>query len=188
MDMNAINERGATAMCPRNVGARTCAHWGIALLIAAYSVVSAPQLLAAERAHTTESESGHYHRNVAELLLGTTYEDTRYGSKNGFTIGFTYERRLSDVLGLGGFWEYAAGDFDKWSIGVPLFVHPYGGWRLGLAPGVEHREGENEFLFRAGVAYEFELSERWAMIPEVNVDFVDGEEAFVFGLSLGFGF
>jgi hypothetical protein len=53
---------------------------------------------------------------------------------------------------------------------------------------LEHREGETEFLFRAGVAYEFELSERWAVIPEVNVDFVDGEEAFVFGLSFGFGF
>ena len=69
----------------------------------------------------------------------------------------------------------------------PLFVHPHEGWRLALAPGLEHRHGDDEFLLRTGVAYEFELSERWVMIPEFNVDFVDGEEAFVFGLSFGFG-
>ena len=109
-------------------------------------------------------------------------------SENGFTIGLTYERRFSELLGIGGFYEYAAGDFDKWSIGVPLFIHPHEGWRFVLAPGLEHRHGDDEFLFRTGVAYEFELSERWVMVPEFNVDFVDGEEAFAFGLSFGFGF
>ena len=89
---------------------------------------------------------------------------------------------------MGGFYEYAAGDFDKWSIGFPLFIHPHAGWRFVLAPGLEHRHGDDEFLFRTGVAYEFELSERWVMSPELNVDFVDGEEAFAFGLSFGFGF
>jgi hypothetical protein len=31
---------------------------------------------------------------------------------------------------MGGFYEYLSGDFDKWSIGIPLFLHPYKGWRF----------------------------------------------------------
>ena len=46
---------------------------------------------------------------------------------------------------------------------------------------------ENEFLFRTGVAYEFEIG-RWSITPQFNVDFVDGEEAYVYGLSFGWGF
>jgi hypothetical protein len=59
--------------------------------------------------------------------------------------------------------------------------------RFVLAPGLEHRDDENEFLFRAGVAYEFEIG-RWSIAPEFNVDFVDGEKAYVYGLSFGWGF
>ena len=186
--MNAMKERRATAVCPGNTRRGIWARRKIALFIAAYLAVAVPPLFAAEQTHTTERESGHYHRNMVELFLGDTYEDARHESEKGITVGFIYERRLSSLLGVGGFYEYAAGDFDKWSIGVPLFIHPYGGWRLDLAPGLEHREGDDEFLLRTGVAYEFGLSERWALVPEFNVDFVDGEEAFVFGLSFGFGF
>jgi hypothetical protein len=53
---------------------------------------------------------------------------------------------------------------------------------------MEHRHGDNEFLFRIGAAYEFMLNERWMLTPEIAVDFVDGEEAFVYGLVLGYGF
>ena len=100
----------------------------------------------------------------------------------------SYERRLSSLLGVGGAYEYAAGDFDKWSIGVPLFIHPYKGLRFQLAPGLEHKKGEDKFLFRIGAAYEITLSDRWMLIPEIAVDFVDGDEAVVYGLAFGFGF
>jgi hypothetical protein len=134
------------------------------------------------------SDSGHYHHDIFEVFLGGTYEDSDHGSENGFTIGLIYEHRFSELLGFGGFFEYAAGDFDKWSIGVPLFIHPHEGWRFVLAPGLEHRDSDDEFLFRTGVGYEFELSEQWVMIPEFNVDFVDGEESYAYGISFGVGF
>jgi hypothetical protein len=143
---------------------------------------------AAEQGHGQHEEARHYHVNTAEVFIGGTYEDGEHGSEDGFTVGLTYERRLSELLGVGGFYEYAAGDFDKWSIGVPLFIHPYGGFRFELAPGMEHRDGDDDFLFRTGVGYEFELSERWMMMPEFNVDFVDGDESYVFGVSFGYGF
>ena len=185
--MHFVKEHGATDVRPANVRVSAGARWKMALFSAVYLAIAMPHLFAAEQTHTTEHESGQYHRNMVELFLGNTYEDAHDETENGFTVGFTYERRLSGLLGVGGFYEHAAGDFDQWSIGVPLIVHPYGGWRLAFAPGLEHREGNDEFLFRTGVAYEFALSERWAMIPEFNVDFVDGEAAFVFGLSFGFG-
>ena len=158
-----------------------------AVLVLCLAVI-APQLFAAEQTHTTHQNPADHHLNMLEVFLGNTYEHSKHGDENGFTVGLTYERRFSEYLGFGGFYEYAAGDFDKWSIGAPLFIHPYGEWRLALAPGLEHRESKDRFLLHTGVAYEFELSERWVMIPEFNVDLVNGEEAFVFGFSLGYRF
>ena len=160
----------------------------IAFVGALYLAITAPRLLAAEPDQAAHPHAGHHHLNVVELFLGNTHEDAHNGSENGFTVGFTYERRLSALWGVGGAYEYAAGDFDKWSIGVPFFIHPYKGWRFELAPGLEHKKGEDEFLFRIGAAYEITLSDRWMLIPEIAVDFVDGDEAVVYGLAFGFGF
>ena len=174
--------------CLENAGLYMCAVWKVAFICSLYALFAAPHLFAAEQAHTTHQDSEHYHQNSVGLFLGNTYEDSHHGSENGFTVGFNYERRFTKLLGIGGFYEYAGGDFDKWSIGVPLFIHPYKGLRFQLAPGLEHKEGNDEFLFRTGAAYHFELTEQWVVVPEVNVDFVDGEEAFVFGLAFGIGF
>ena len=153
-----------------------------------YVALTASHLYATEMDSPEHREAEHYHHNVIELFLGNTYEDGDHGSENGFTVGLVYERRFSELLGIGGFYEYASGDFDKWSIGIPFFLHPYKGWRFQLAPGLEYRHSKEEFLFRIGAAYEFMLSGHWFFMPEVAVDFVDGEEAFVYGIALGYGF
>jgi hypothetical protein len=67
-----------------------------------------------------EIEEAHRHRHRLELFLGNTHEE----GEDAFTSGLFYEYRLSEVFGIGGFWEYAAGDFDKWSAGIPLYIHP----------------------------------------------------------------
>ena len=160
----------------------------IVLAIGLSLVVVAARIQAAEHGRPEDKHDHHYHLNMAEVFVGGIYEDGEHGSEDGFAVGLTYERRFSKLLGVGGFCEYAFGDFDSWAIGVPLFIHPHKGWRFAIAPGMEHRDSDNEFLFRTGVAYEFELSERWAMIPEFNVDFVDGDESYAVGVSFGFGF
>jgi hypothetical protein len=160
----------------------------IVLVTALCLMVMATPVRSAEQVHGEHDQAHHHHLNTAEVFIGGTYEDDEHGSEDGFTVGFIYERRLNELLGVGGFYEYAAGDFDKWSIGAPLFIHPHQGWRFVLAPGLEHRDSDDEFLFRTGVGYELELSERWVMIPEFNVDFVDSEESYVFGVSFGYGF
>ena len=83
--------------------------------------------------HQQNREDVEAHRHRLELFLGNTHED----GEDAFTSGLFYEYRLSEVFGIGGFWEYAAGDFDKWSAGIPLYnpslqgvpVHP--GTRFG---------------------------------------------------------
>jgi hypothetical protein len=70
---------------------------------------------------------------------------------------------------------------------VPLFIHPYKDWIFILAPGFDYRQDRHDFLFRAGVAYEFEI-DRWSISPLFNVDFVDGEQVLVYGVSFGYGF
>jgi hypothetical protein len=162
--------------------------FALALAVVAVTSLTVSHLSAAEQTQELHHDSEHSHLNTLGVFLGNTYEDGDHGSENGFSFGLNYERRFSKFLGVGGFYEYAAGDFDKWSVGVPLFIHPYREFRFVLAPGLEHRHGDDEFLFRIGVGYEFQLKERWIISPEFNVDFVDGEDAQVFGISFGIGF
>ena len=157
-------------------------EWKIILSVAVFLVTMPLEILASENEHGGHQESQH-HRSRLELFLGNTHEH----GEDGFTVGVVYEYRLQELVGIGGACEYAAGHFDKWDVALPVFLHPYRGLRFVLAPGLEHRDDENEFLFRAGVAYEFEIG-RWSIAPEFNVDFVDGEKAYVYGLSFGWGF
>jgi hypothetical protein len=131
-------------------------------------------------AHEKEGD----HRNKVSLFGGNTQD----GSENGASIGLEYEYRLNPRLGIGGLGEYAGGDFDSWVIGIPVFIHPHGGWVLFLAPGLEFEDSETNLLFRVGSGYEFELMPRWSLAPEINVDFADGDTKLVYGLTLSWEF
>jgi hypothetical protein len=41
---------------------------------------------------------------------------------------------------------------------------------------------------RLGVEYAFELSAGWEIAPQIDLDLVDGEEVWVFGLVFARGF
>ena len=118
-----------------------------------------------------------------ELFLGNSHED----HKDGFAAGLVYEYRLNQMFGTGGIVEYVGGDFEEWAVGVPIFIHPYKGLRFVFSPGLLFEEHETLFLFRTGLAYEFEI-DRLSITPEFNVDFVDSEEILVYGVSFGYGF
>ena len=46
----------------------------------------------------------------------------------------------------------------------------------------------SEELLRLGGEYAFHLSGGWEIAPQVNVDIVDGEDVWVFGLVFARGF
>lgn len=113
--------------------------------------------------------------------------NTQDSSENGLSVSLEYEYRWTRKFGVGALAEYAGGDFDSWVVAIPFFIHPHAGWFVRLAPGIEleREDNENNFLFRVGVGYDFEITPHWSLAPEFNVDFVDsGEDKLVYGLSL----
>ena len=104
-----------------------------------------------------------------------------------FSLGLDYEYKFSEVFGIGGLLDHAGGDVRTWVVGVPIFAHPVGGLVVLLAPGIEHQDdGDNEALIRLGAGWDFELGERFVVTPVVNVDFVDGDKVYVYGVEFGY--
>lgn len=152
------------------------------MLIVAFIFAMPLQALAAEEEHGEHKES-HYHRNHVGLFLGNTHEE----HEDTFTVGLDYEYRFSQYLGIGVLLEYVGEDFREGVGLVPLFIHPYKGFRFIVAPGVKPKKHEEKFLWRVGVGYRFPIG-NWAIAPEFNVDFSEGEEGYVYGVSFGYGF
>lgn len=124
-----------------------------------------------------------FHRNFLAGFIGVTHEDRR---DNGLALGIEYERRLNKSFGIGLLAEYTIGDLDFWVYAVPFAYHT-GRWKLYIAPGIEDGEGGTESLVRLGAEYAFEVGE-WEISPQLDVDFVDGEEVLVLGVVIGKGF
>ncbi len=123
--------------------------------------------------------------NLVSVFAG----NTQHGSSNGASLGLEYERRLTPLIGLGAFVEYAGGDIDALRVGTPVFFQPHAGWVFKLAPGSEIEHGDAQFMMRVGVGYEFEIASKWILIPQINTDFVDRRgTTLIYGLSLSRNF
>lgn len=160
---------------------RRWTHPGVALVVLAL-VLAGPA--AAEEAH----EHG-FHRHHVGLFLGAASRPTHEGEReHGFAAGLEYEYRLRRWLGVGGLAEVATGDLrDAVFVGL-VHLHPWRGLQLSAGGGVEINREESEGVGRFGVAYQLPLGERWTLAPNLNVDVVEGEPTWVYGLVLGLGF
>ena len=158
-----------------------------------------------EGAAEHDESGGHDHKHEFALFLGVTDEK---GHDSQFSTGVEYEYRFSHRWGIGGLIDYARGDLRNRIIGVPVYFHPGGNWILLAAPGIEHHTGrngepsehakadghsetdesDNFFVFRLGVAYNFHVGSRYGILPSFKVDFVNGEEVLVYGVSFAVGF
>ena len=147
-------------------------------------MVSTPITVIAEEVNIDENLVGFDHSQQVGLLMGNTHE----GGEDGFTVGINYVYRLSEINGLGGLIEYSSGELDSWVIAAPLYIYPYKGLRLLLAIGFEERNSDTEFLFRTGLGYEFEINDKWNIIPEFKYDFVDSDEKYGYGVIFSYEF
>ena len=143
------------------------------LFVAAISI-GAENALAEETAHGHGSDE---HKNVAGIFAGVTHGDRR---KNAPALGVEYARHISGNFSIGAAAEYTAGDADVWVFAVP-FAYAVGHWKMYVAPGIEDGHHGKEDLVRFGVERAFELSGGWEIAPQLNVDFVDGEDVWVIG-------
>ncbi|TMV09900.1 hypothetical protein FGK63_02175 [Ruegeria sediminis] len=126
--------------------------------------------------------------HIIEVFLGGTHADHHGSSETVFSAGVQYRYAITHRVSFGVLAEYANEPLDAWIVGAPVvFNLGETNWQLTAMPGVEIEDSEEEFLFRAGVGYEFELTD-YTLKPEVNVDWVDGDTAIVAGVSVGFRF
>ncbi len=132
--------------------------------------------------HGEHDEHGH-HRHHLAVFIG----DSRVEGEDSFTLGVEYEHRLRSRWAVGAILEHAAKELDADVLVATVAFHPRKGWKLLAGPGVERAHGDNEFLVRVGVAYEFEVG-KVSLGPVYQIDFVDDEEIQVFGLNVGWGF
>ena len=132
--------------------------------------------------------SHEYHRNHFGVFVGGATRPEDVGSESGFTFGLDYEFRFVRWVGLGVLGEVATGDVRAAVVGVPIFLHPWRGLKVIIAPGAEFSDHGTEFAFRLGASYQFPLGDRFTLAPEFNADVIDGEATYVYGLSVGIGF
>lgn len=157
-------------------------------LLAAVFLVVPVATFAAEEA----AEEAAERLNRIAVFAGGSRKKIHTGEKvDAYALGVSYARELNDRFSLGILYEQEGGDIDAWTVIVPAFIRLGERWELQVGPGVEHENETDEdiFLFRAGIGYEFELSEDWVLIPEVDVDWIDVEHGdntvFVYGVNLG---
>jgi len=156
------------------------------LVSAVFSTVGASPAYAEESEHESESvhEAAHgFHPNFLGAFVGVTSESRR---EKGIPLGIEYERRLNKYIGIGLVAEYTFGDLDFWVYAVPFAYHT-GRWKLYVAPGIEDGDHGSEPLIRIGAGYAYEVGE-WEISPQLDLDFVDGEEVLVPGVVFGKGF
>ena len=135
-------------------------------------------------------DESHHHNHHIGLFGGFTNDLDEH---NDFTLGLDYVYRLpvwEQRLGMGAFGEVIFAEHKEYLLGIPLMLKPAGNLFFVVAPGiviVEEESTDNHFLFRLGAGYEIDLR-NISLTPTVNLDFVEGEESLVFGISLGKGF
>ena len=150
--------------------------------------------------HAADSEESHHEENHHQpnhiaFIAGFAFEEQADGHRErGNVLGVEYVRRFGDSWAWGAAFELEAfGDNNNRHavIAIPLSYFPTDNVRLFAAPGVEIRDpGEpDKPMFRLGVGYEFELTSKFSLSPEAQVDFLPGgTNVYVLALTLGYGF
>jgi hypothetical protein len=162
---------------------------GFAMAIATlWIVATSPGASASEAEEAKHEESDGHHRHHVAALLGTAIRREHGDTEVGFALGVDYEYRFHRLLGVGALVEVATGNIRDVVVMAPVFLHPWGGLKLAVAPGAEiASSGHTEFLVRLGGAYLFPLGQ-FSVGPDFVVDIVDGHPTFVAGLAFGVGF
>jgi hypothetical protein len=179
----------------------------LALITAIMAVTASPAVSVAQE-HDAEGAAAEeaFHKNHLSLFTGGTTESSDGETSTAFSLGLDYERRLSELIGLGLGGELVFGGEEREALaGLLLNLHPAGGLVLAAGPGLEfakeRQDGggveaqqeepgtETRAGFRVGLLYEFEVGHRYSIAPAVYTDLIEGKQpTFVWGLAFGVGF
>ncbi len=140
----------------------------------------ATALLVSTNVHAAEGV-----KHIPGIFLGATHVE----SETEFTFGFEYEYKLDNNWGIGAVYERSNDAHHNDGVAVALaaiYYHPTKSIRLGAGIGQERIGGghpHKEDLYRVSAAYDFHL-QGFGIAPTIAVDFVDDEEALVFGIAI----
>jgi len=129
------------------------------------------------------SASGNKH--FPGIFLGAT----DFKDETNFTFGFEYEYRFDKEWGAGVVFERSNNAHDGDGVAVwvaSAYYHPVPDVRLGVGLGQERIGGahpHNEDLYRMSASYDFHFGSV-GIAPTIAVDFIDGDEAIVFGIAI----
>ena len=159
-----------------------------AFLVIAFLAMSGP-LMAAEsddKASEFGPEWADDGRNKLALFVGGTHVD----GDTGPSVGLDYEYRFSRMFGIGGTIEYSGSGIREGLIAVSLNWHVWRELKFFVAPGlkIEAEHDSESFVLRLGVEYGIDVGRGWEIAPAVMVDITNGDDAFVFGASIGRSF
>jgi hypothetical protein len=140
-------------------------------------------------AQAGEDHSGPHHERGHELglFLGATDVDDRLRP----TLGVDYEFRIGPRWGVGAIADWAfGGEGREFVLAASGYLHLGTAVRLQLAPGIQRDKEmrEIEGVLRLGIAYGFEVGERWSVMPTMALDLVSGETIGVYGVTAGYRF
>ena len=167
--------------------------------------------------HGGEHGGGHhFHKNHFAVLLSATeaiedHGEAHNGGEHGnghaethsegtssgkddpdFTIGFDYERRLSQLIGVGGMFDWVVEGRREFLLGPAGILHPFKGSKFWLAPLAERvRETGNwELVVRIGAGWDIPIgkSGKYSIAPNINYDISDEHQLWVVGVAIGKGF
>jgi hypothetical protein len=106
------------------------------------------------------------------------------------SYGIEYERRLSELVGVGFTLEFTPVLDERTVIAPGLMLHAWRASYVEIAPGLVHDDEDGRHLvLRLGVGWEHELGGGWSIAPQLNFDWVEGaDDALVIGLALSRSF
>ena len=150
------------------------------LSLAAALAGTATPAAASEEHHVWKERPHHL-----SFLAGVSDNDE--GSAT--TFGVDYEYRYSEFLGLGAIAEQAFEEIDATTFLAVADLHITNQFIVQTGPGVEllHEDDEEEFVFRLGVLYEWELGD-YTVSPQFHCDWTEEDHTLIFGFAFGRSF
>lgn len=128
-----------------------------------------------------------FHKNSIAVFLGSTQAEEEHGERDDpqFTLGFDYERRLSEVFGIGAILDLVLEGHREGILAAAGAFH-WGEAKFILAPGVERvrDSGDLAGIMRFGLMYSFPAG-HVHLEPSVFYDVTEEGGTWVLGLTIG---
>ena len=164
----------------------------------------------AQEDHGEKHGDRPHHKNDLGIFLGLTDEHDHALEP---TLGIVYRHLVGRRVAVGALFDYAGGKLRNSILAASLTWLPFGRLQLTAAPGVEFHRGRGQtvdcgcgatsksegpeqtglfdedatyFVFRLGAGWHFPIGQIYGVSPNINVDFVDGERVWVYGVNFTF--